>query len=256
MALKSCPNCGNIPVPYPLSTGPDCGDQSYKVRCNAGSLWLDALNGSSYMITSISPLNQRLTIRPPGLAKNTCVAADFKSEGIELDSNLPFNISGSNTILMMNCSNIMLTKPYNCSASSICHNYIRDNAVAKAACEKLPICCWLKTGGSVNEYRIRVREERCAAYISFVNLNMDLPVNKWPEPGVEIMWSLPLEPVCKLPGDCKDLLNSVCSPAEKRCLCKNGFKWDPVNGICQSEYTYMFIYQVKCMIFICLILFL
>ncbi|KAK2657795.1 hypothetical protein Ddye_010847 [Dipteronia dyeriana] len=238
MALKSCPNCGHIAVPYPLSSGPDCGDQLYKVRCNAGSLWLDALHGSSYVITSISKLNQRLIIRPPGFAKNTCIAADYGSQGIELNSNLPFNISGSNTVLIMNCSNEMLSKPVNCSSSSICHNYIRENVVAKTACGNLSICCWFKTGGSVSEYsRILVREGRCAAYLSFVNLDMNLPVSKWPEPGVEIDWALPREPVCKLPVECKGLLNSKCSqdPAsfvQKRCLCKAGFQWDPINGIC------------------------
>lgn len=186
MALKYCLNCGHIAVPYPLSTGPDCGDQLYKVRCNEGSLWLDALNGSSSMITSISPVNQRLIVRPPGFANNTCIAAEYGSQGIELDTNLPLNISGNNAVLIMNCSNDMLTKAYSCSSSSICHNYIRENAVAKAACGNLPRCCWFKTGGSVNEYRIRVREGRCAAYLSFVNLDMDLPASKWPEPGVEI----------------------------------------------------------------------
>ncbi|KAH7553736.1 hypothetical protein JRO89_XS12G0049600 [Xanthoceras sorbifolium] len=239
MPLKICPNCGHIAVPYPLSTGPDCGDQLYKVRCNAGLLWLDALNGSSYMITSINPLNQQLIIRPPGFTNNACIAADYGSQGIELNSNLRFNISGSNTVLILNCSNDILTKPYNCSSSSICHSYIRDNAVAQAACGNLPICCWLKTGGSVNEYRIRVREGRCAAYLSFVNLDMNLPVSKWPEPGVEIDWAFPQEPVCNALRDCKDLLNSMCLPdpaslVQKRCLCKAGFQWDPINGICQS----------------------
>ncbi|KAH9672483.1 Wall-associated receptor kinase-like 20 [Citrus sinensis] len=130
LALKSCTNCGHIPVPYPLSTGPGCGDQSYKVRCNAGTLWFDALNGSSYMITSINPLSQSLIIRPPGRIKNKCIAADYQGQGLQLDNNLRFNISSSNTVMVMNCSIEMLQKPFNCSSTSICHSYIRDNPYA------------------------------------------------------------------------------------------------------------------------------
>lgn len=142
--------------------------------------------------------------------------------------------------MVMNCSIEMLQKPFNCSSTSICHSYIRDNRVAKAACGALPVCCWFRTGGSINEYRIRVRAERCAAYQSFVDLDLSLPVSKWPEPGVKIEWALPREPTCKLPVDCQDLLNSMClqyaeSAGQKRCLYKAGFQWDPISGICKSE---------------------
>lgn len=239
LALKSCPNCGHISVPYPLSTGPGCGDQLYKVRCNAGTLWLDALNGT-YRITSINSPTQSLIIRPPGFANNKCIAADFQSQGIQLDNNLPFNITSSNTVLLMNCTSDMYARSLNCSSSSFCHKFISTNSIAKAACGTLPICCWFKTGGSNNEFRIRVRAERCSAYQSFVNLDTNLPVRKWPEPGVEIEWALPQEPMCKLLVDCRDLLNSMCLPdlasaGQKRCLCKAGFKWDPIKGICQSK---------------------
>lgn len=242
-AVKPCPACGSTPVPFPLSTAPVCGDRQYKVRCNAGSLWLDTLTGSSYAITSINPLTQRLIIRPPGLAdKRTCMAADFRTQGILLDDNLPFNITGSNTVITMNCSSEVLQLSANCSSSSLCHNYIRENAVARSACGSLPLCCYYKTGGSLNAYRIRVRSERCSAYESFVNLDSSLPVSKWPEPGVEIEWASPQEPTCKLQADCRDLANSMCLPVtntgskgERRCLCKVGYRWDAINGMCQGE---------------------
>lgn len=147
LALKSCTNCGHIPVPYPLSTGPGCGDQSYKVRCNAGMLWFDALNGSSYMITSINPLGQSLIIRPPGLIKNKCIAADYHGQGLQLDNNLRFNISSSNTVMVMNCSIEMLQKPFNCSSTSICHSYIRDNPVAKRVVELFQYAVGLRLAG-------------------------------------------------------------------------------------------------------------
>lgn len=238
-AAKRCPDCGRTPVPFPLSTGPDCGDRLYKLRCNGGTLWFDTLNGSSYVVISINQVNQRLIIRPPGLADNkTCMAADFRSHGILLDDSLPFNITSSNTVVGMNCSSEVLQLSLNCTSSSPCHDYIKHNVVANAACGRLPFCCFHKTGGSINAYRIRVRKERCSAYESFVNLDASLPVSKWPESGVEIEWALPEEPLCNSPGDCRDSANSVCLPKDNgnsRCLCKTGYRWDPINGICQCE---------------------
>ncbi|XVF76674.1 hypothetical protein PTKIN_Ptkin13bG0285800 [Pterospermum kingtungense] len=243
MALKLCPNCGRSSVPYPLSTEPDCGDPWYKVQCNAGTLWLDAFNGSSYMISSINQVTQTLIIRPPGFAKNTCMAADFGTQGIQLDSNLPFNITSINTVMIMNCSSVVFQEytALNCSSTSICHDYIRGNPEAKANCGVLPICCWYVTGGTLHTYKIRVRSERCSAYQSFVNLDTNLPVSKWPAPGLEIEWLPPQEPKCNLSVDCTDLSNSMCLPdpvtvGQRRCLCNKGFQWDSIHGICQCTH--------------------
>jgi len=79
----------------------------------------------------------------------------------------------------------------------------------------------------------------CSAYQSFMNLDLTIPVSKWGEPAVEILWEAPREPVCKSQGDCRDLLNSVCSNdstnlGQKRCFCKKGFQWDSVNAVCEG----------------------
>ncbi|KAK2657794.1 hypothetical protein Ddye_010846 [Dipteronia dyeriana] len=238
-AVARCSNCGRTPVPYPLSTAPNCGDQSYKIRCTGGTLWFDAMNGSSYTVTSINPLTQRIVIRPASLARDACIASDMRTQGIQLDDNLPFNITSSNTILLLNCSDAMLNlqAPINCSSNCVCHSYIKDNA---PACMGSSLCCMFRTGGSQTSYVVRVHGEGCAAYQSFVNLDSKLaPAKKWPEPGLELEWELPQEPVCKVPVDCKDLLHSNClvdpeTWGQKRCFCKSGFKWDPINGLCQS----------------------
>ncbi|KAM1525250.1 hypothetical protein COP2_009947 [Malus domestica] len=237
--VNRCQDCGHTPVPYPLSTSPDCGNQHYKVRCHAGSLWFDALNSSSYLITSINPLTRRLIIRPPGLANNvTCMSADFKSQGLILDDNLPFNITSSNTVIGMNCSYEMLTLSKNCSSNSLCHDYIKHNAMAASACGCFQICCLFKTGGFTNAYKIGVMKERCSAYESFVNLDsFSGPLNSWPESGVEMMWESPREPECKVSVDCRGLSNSEClvdRSGQRMCLCKTGFQWDPINAICQN----------------------
>ncbi|KAF8016425.1 hypothetical protein BT93_H1822 [Corymbia citriodora subsp. variegata] len=235
----TCPNCGNMTVPYPLSTGPSCGDQSYKVRCSFGTLFFDALNGS-YVITSINPQLQRLVIRPSDWVDHACMSADFRSQGIYLDPSLPFNITSSNTLSLMNCSTEVLSSTLDCSPTSICHAYIRDNPLAAASCSNISLCCILKTGGSQNEYRIRVRPDRCMAYQSFVNLDTSLPVSKWePFRGLELEWELPQEPLCNSQVDCQSSANSMCSvdpmkAVQKRCFCQSGFRWDPIAGLCYN----------------------
>ncbi|KAF7845455.1 wall-associated receptor kinase-like 20 [Senna tora] len=216
-SFTHCPNCGPTHVPYPLSTHPHCGHPSYKLRCEGHSLWFDTLNSSSYLVTSINPKTQRFVVRPPGLSsKRTCVSSDFQAQGMWLDPNAPFNITSSNTIILMNCSQQVLSLLWNCSSSSICHHYLQSNAGAATACGAggTALCCAIKTGGSTTAYRIRVRKERCAAYVSFPNLDdYSTPVREWPEPGVEIEWVLPEEPACDAAVDCRGLANSACLTA-------------------------------------------
>lgn len=226
MATFPCPPCGRNPVPYPLSTAPTCGHQSYKIQCSAGSMYLDALNASSYPITSINPKTQRIIIQPASITPNTCIATDICSEGIKLDSSLPFNITSINTILLMNCSSFMLDVQVNCSSTSVCNAYI-SYAKSAVACRNRILCCDFTTGRSKNAFRIQIRPDRCMAYQSFVNLDLTLPVAKWPEPGLEIEWALPQEPDCILPVDCRDLKGSRCLPVpgrvgQQRCFCRPG----------------------------------
>ncbi|RYR15716.1 hypothetical protein Ahy_B04g072632 [Arachis hypogaea] len=241
-ATRQCVNCGPHPVPYPLSTGPDCGDPSYKIRCIGGILWFDALAGSSYMIKSINPTTRHIIIQPATLDRSACVSTDFHCEGIRLNETLPFAIATGNTIILLNCTiNAPHAPPLDCSASSPCHSYIKDHKDAYA-CERVPTCCAYKTGGPHKEYEVRVRGSGgCAAYQSFVDFNgvSGTPGKGWPELGVAIEWVAPQEPVCKGPMDCNALLNSKCgvgptSGGVQRCLCIAGFKWDPASGLCQG----------------------
>ncbi|KAF5770944.1 putative protein kinase RLK-Pelle-WAK-LRK10L-1 family [Helianthus annuus] len=236
-----CPDCGPTQVPYPLSTGPGCGDQSYKIRCDASTstLLFDTLN-NTYPITSISQTTQRFVIRPSRFmnSNNTCVTADISSHGVQLDPSLPFNITSSNTILYLNCSESLLRSPLNCSSTSLCHSYI-NNSVDASACGRAPICCTFRTGGSTTTYSIRVRDGGCQAYRSFVGLDYSLPVSRWPAPGVEIQWVSPPEPLCSTQTDCDDRSSCVASGTGgvSRCMCNSGLHWDGVAGVCALDDT-------------------
>ncbi|KAF3947672.1 hypothetical protein CMV_026223 [Castanea mollissima] len=156
---QQCSNCGNTLVPYPLSTAPTCGDQAYKICCDVGRLLFDTVN-NTYPITSVNPTNQRLVIKSVTLlSNNMCVTSDIVHEGIQLNSSLPFNITNMRGVDEFNKVRIFMDAG---------------------------LCCTFRTGGSSTEHRIRIREAGCSAYTSFVNLDPNLPVDRWPEPGLEI----------------------------------------------------------------------
>ncbi|XP_060974504.1 wall-associated receptor kinase-like 20 [Cannabis sativa] len=248
---RQCENCGPTLVPYPLSTRPGCGDYAlYKIRCTAGALWLDTVNESAYPITSVNPVTRRLTIRPAGIAANSCVSTDFRSRGIQLDHNSSFKVAAGNTILLLNCTNLYVRRqrpPVDCTANGLCHRYVKDNLVVP--CMKTASCCSLKVGVSnVGEYGfgVKIGGDECSAYQSFVTSGpaamAKMPAEKWPEPEMELEWGLPSEPICEGSLDCMNLMNSKClvdpvRVGQKRCFCDIGFKWDPMYGLCAQIQT-------------------
>ncbi|KAE8712049.1 hypothetical protein F3Y22_tig00110264pilonHSYRG00118 [Hibiscus syriacus] len=143
----------------------------------------------------------------------------------------------SNTIMFLNCTDSILRSPLDCSATGLCYVYVNETSRVNA-CEAAPICCTLKAGGSATAYAIRARETGCRAYTSFVNLQMNLPVNRWPEPGMEFQWVSPPEPICGNQVDCDG--NSTCGPDPNSnvfwsCLCNSGLFWNPIKGVCAAS---------------------
>lgn len=248
VSITRCPPCGTAAVPYPLSTTPTCGDQSYKIRCNTSTatLHLDTLN-NSYPITSITTSIQRLVIAPASLLPNTCIATDLVHQGVQLNQSLPFNVTSANTIMYLNCSDTLLGSPLDCNSTSLCHTYVNSTrSLASCNDASSSICCTFRTGGSTTSHMIRLREAGCRAFTSFVNLDAD-PIlrgsERWPDPGLEIQWASPREPVCLVQSDCEG--NSTCGAdlvvggSTRRCFCNKDLVWDPIQGVCtESEYVW------------------
>eukprot|EP01018_Ginkgo_biloba_P021619 Gb_11801 [translate_table: standard] len=234
--ITPCPDCGSMHVPYPLSTGDGCGDPSYRVHCNSNKkLELGVLNGTSYPILSINPGSQRLIIQPAPLLPDVCATEDLRSEGILLNKSLPFNITSSNTLMLLNCSPRLLLSPLNCTSSSLCHQYIDQVEEAKP-CRSSGLCCTFVAGGSSSSYKIHVWNRGCRAYRSIVNVNPALPARQWTK-GVELQWVSPREPSCESQRNCGP--NSSCLQDRKsggsRCLCNTHFRWDPISGTCAKN---------------------
>ncbi|OEL20511.1 Wall-associated receptor kinase-like 20 [Dichanthelium oligosanthes] len=249
---RVCPPCGSTAVPYPLSTADGCGDPAYKVRCAAGgnssssTLFFDALNGTSYPITSITPASQRLVVSPaPFLSRGSSCVSDGApaSRGVQLNASLPFNVSSSNTIMLLNCTAALLLSPLNCSSNSLCHVYANATGSTASACAPLPLCCTFVAGGSSTSYNIRVSPQYCSAYRSFVGLDPTQPPATWGgRLGLELQWVTPREPLCRTQADCEDGANATCaddplapSGAARRCFCVPGLTWSPLAGACQQN---------------------
>lgn len=237
---KTCPNCGSMLVPYPLSTHPSCGDPYYRLRCASHSqrLFFDTLNGSSYVVLKIMSSIQRMVVQPSPWLQGSCVTQDMpRSNGIWLNQSLPFNITSSNTVFLFNCSPRLLVSPLNCTSSSICHRYLEsgsghvDTTRALECASSIHPCCTFVAGGIPSAYRIRLHDSGCKAFRSIIHLNQDKPPNQWEE-GVEIQWTPPPEPVCKTQSDCSG--DSKCSSSNGlfRCLCNEGHRWNPFVATC------------------------
>ncbi|CAN0914725.1 G-type lectin S-receptor-like serine/threonine-protein kinase At4g03230 [Linum grandiflorum] len=95
LTIRDCKPCGTNTIPYPLSTGPTCGDpiySSFTCNNNTGLLTFKAIN-VSYIVTRIDRQLQKFFIQ---VDDEYCTNNSTHSQPIviELDRSLPFTIKG------------------------------------------------------------------------------------------------------------------------------------------------------------------
>ncbi|KAF7805074.1 wall-associated receptor kinase-like 20 [Senna tora] len=186
--ISGCPNCGDLQVPYPLSTSDYCGDPRYRVYCNNGSLEFLSAKGIYYKILRIDPFASKLVIMPPQILKDTCYSSDLAESGFLLDENLPFNISTNNVVMLFNCSDNILLSPLNCSSNSICRDF--EKKVEEGSGCAGTLCCSFLKDSAMTSHRIRLRLGGCTAYTSLVDYNPHDSVSSWTY-GIELQWMPP-----------------------------------------------------------------
>ncbi|TKY48794.1 G-type lectin S-receptor serine/threonine-protein kinase [Spatholobus suberectus] len=87
---KSCEPCGTYIIPYPLSTGPNCGDPMYnKFNCNksTGHVSFMMPGGKSYQVTSIDEGGRMFFIQT--YDSNWCSSSSSYQNGIDF----PFDVT-------------------------------------------------------------------------------------------------------------------------------------------------------------------
>ncbi|KAL5701007.1 hypothetical protein ACHQM5_026390 [Ranunculus cassubicifolius] len=137
--LDTCSKCGNMEVPYPLSTTNTCGDPRYSVYCNNGILEFSSTQGFYYKIQSINANSNSLVISPPTIS-----------------------------IMLLNCSDTILLSPLNCSSNSLCRQF--EDRVEEGNVCRNTLCCTFLKDASITSRRIRVRVGGCSAYTSIQGL--------------------------------------------------------------------------------------
>ncbi|KAK7257498.1 hypothetical protein RIF29_31518 [Crotalaria pallida] len=91
---RSCRTCGTNFIPYPLSTGPNCGDPMYfSFHCNISSGQLDfETPEGTYQVISINAETQKFLIHRKDLSN--CEGQSSRDELLHLNQSSPFHLTG------------------------------------------------------------------------------------------------------------------------------------------------------------------
>ncbi|XP_057494292.1 G-type lectin S-receptor-like serine/threonine-protein kinase At4g03230 [Actinidia eriantha] len=90
---RECKPCGTNVIPYPLSTGKNCGDPMYfNFFCNSstGQVRFQTLDGT-FWVTSINPETQKFVIETKK-SKEHCEARNSRAKGLQLAPLSPFKV--------------------------------------------------------------------------------------------------------------------------------------------------------------------
>ncbi|MBA0815820.1 hypothetical protein Gohar_000552 [Gossypium harknessii] len=97
-STRNCETCGTNSVPYPLSTGPKCGDPMYfSFHCNndTGKLSFMAPNGR-YSVVVVNPDARTFVIQMKAEEANNCAALHASASRIlQFNQSSPFNVTSS-----------------------------------------------------------------------------------------------------------------------------------------------------------------
>ncbi len=89
---RNCETCGTNMIPYPLSTGPKCGDLTYfNFHCNitTGQVSFEA-PGGTYRVTNIYPEKRKFVIKITDA--NDCKDRNLQDKILQLNQSSPFKV--------------------------------------------------------------------------------------------------------------------------------------------------------------------
>ncbi|KAL1567644.1 hypothetical protein AAHA92_03102 [Salvia divinorum] len=93
--MRTCEPCGttsSFSIPYPLSTGPSCGDPSYySFDCNNTAIF-NTLSGK-YQVTAIDKEHRRFFILVGSETAQTCKGRNSSTHVVTLNHSLPFTVT-------------------------------------------------------------------------------------------------------------------------------------------------------------------
>ncbi|XP_071904876.1 uncharacterized protein [Coffea arabica] len=153
---RDCQTCGTYIVPYPLSTGPNCGDPSYySFFCDDSTGQLFFLTSNNrYEVISINKDESRFTIQVKSQRAENCSAISGTLAGrvLQLNQSLPFDVmhhwcyydrSDNGTSIQSGQRLQISWKPPLepiCSSSNECQDWPDSNCAATTRHEKRCLC--------------------------------------------------------------------------------------------------------------------
>ncbi|KAG6661330.1 hypothetical protein CIPAW_03G166200 [Carya illinoinensis] len=90
---RNCETCGTYMIPYPLSTGPKCGDPmcfNFYYNISTGQVNFES-PGRNYRVTTIYPETRKFIIQING-AEN-CGNKNKQDKALQLNESIPFNVT-------------------------------------------------------------------------------------------------------------------------------------------------------------------
>nr|XP_027127401.1 G-type lectin S-receptor-like serine/threonine-protein kinase At4g03230 [Coffea arabica] len=92
---SDCQTCGKNIVPYPLATGPNCGDPSYRsFTCDesTGQLFFST-SDNRYEVINVNKDDRRFVIQVNSLRAENCAARTSVGRVLQLNQSLPFSVT-------------------------------------------------------------------------------------------------------------------------------------------------------------------
>ncbi|KAJ1379737.1 Wall-associated receptor kinase, galacturonan-binding domain [Sesbania bispinosa] len=123
---RTCEPCGTNTVPYPLSTGPSCGDPAYfKFSCSSstGELSFTTTNNESYRVTLVDAVSRNFIIRVTQDEGNSYnrYCGENKDKNLEVSS--PFDMTNDTACSDLVQVNWQLPSEPTCAQSSDCQGW-------------------------------------------------------------------------------------------------------------------------------------
>lgn len=134
---RTCEPCGTNTVPYPLSTGPNCGDLAYfNFRCNTttgqGHLSFTAANNVSYRVIRVDQSRRKFTLQNQDYSFTSCDEGSKRTGSLNVS--LPFRMTSDDT-----CSE-QLVVSWEPPSEPICNNSVDCHGWKHSTCSKGKRC--------------------------------------------------------------------------------------------------------------------
>ncbi|CAI9759941.1 unnamed protein product [Fraxinus pennsylvanica] len=133
LKARDCKPCDDIMIPYPLSTGPNCGDplySSFDCDKSTGIFQFQTLSGN-YSVLNINKENRTFVIEVNTETANSCDARNLSEQIVKLNQSSPFTVTNGCYKRRIEISWKPPLEP-SCNVSGDCRDWSNSSCHARA----------------------------------------------------------------------------------------------------------------------------